>query len=415
MTLVHRSAIAILLFALACGLTTAAGARDLFMLQAGGVTDSGHDVTGLVDDFLSHEGAFSALARKPSYTGSLEYLGISNAFTMQASAFGTQVVLSIPSTGFTKTFTGASPGAVRDQVKDFFEGAGAHELARFLNKTNALTPLAALDGNPRSTTAMFARGAFDRFGIEPLRSRQGYDAQRVASFGHFDLGVEAGGGAVEADPYDSLYVADGAITLGGDFEPGVGVYLSALGQYRSYDGANLYDAGLELGVPILLVRAEGRDDPLRWTVTPVVQTGGGASRDLLAGGFMVGGGLVSSFGWNLGPLELTVADEFLYYGGVPLGKIRGVRIETEVDQWITRNGVKMALYPFGHEWFQLEGGAKLTHFLGSSAAVDSFATPFVAVGVKAFDRVRLRVRWEADFGEHGYAAYTGRADLGLEF
>jgi hypothetical protein len=401
--------------AIACSLTTAARARDLFILQAGGVTDSGHDVEKLVDDFLSHEGAFSALALQPNYSGALEYIGIANAFTMQASAFGTQVVLRIPSTGFAKTFTGASPGAVQDQVKDFFEGAGAHELAKFLKKTNARTPLAALDGNPRATTAMFARSAFDRFGIGPVRSRQGYDARRVASFGHFDLSVEGGGGAVDADPYDSLYVADGAITLGGDFEPGVGLYLSALGQYRSYDGADIYDAGLELGVPILLVRAEGRDDPMRWTVTPVVQTGGAASRDLLAGGFMVGGGLVSSFGWNLGPLELTVADEFLYYGGVPLGEISGVRIETEVDQWITRNGIKMALYPFGHEWFCLDGGAKLAHFLGASAAVDSVATPFVGVGVKAFNRVRLRVSWEADFGEHGYAVHTGRADLGFEF
>jgi hypothetical protein len=154
---------------------------------------------------------------------------------------------------------------------------------------------------------------------------------------------------------------------------------------------------------------------MRWTVTPLVQAGGGASRDMLAGGFMVGGGAVSSFGWSLGPLELTIADEFLYYGGVPLGEIDGVRIETEIDQWITRNGVKMALYPFRHDWLSLEGGAKLTHFLGASAAVDSFATPFVGIGVKAFDLVRLRVSWEADFGEHGYAVYTGRAHVGFEF
>jgi hypothetical protein len=415
MTLVHRSAIAILVAALAFVLARVADARDLFILSAGGVADSGHDAAGLIDDALSHEGAFSALGLQPSYDASLEYVGIADAIHLQASAFGTNVVLSIPSTGFRKTFAGATPDAVQDQVKDFLEGPGAHQLARFLKRTNSRTPLAVLDGNPRSTTALFARGAFDRFGIEPLRSRQSYAEEQLAKFGHFDLSVAGGGGAIDADPYDSLYVAEGAVTLGGDFEPGVGVYLSALGQYRNFDGAQVYDAGLELAVPLLLVRAEGKDDPMRWTVTPVVQAGGGASREMLAGGFMVGGGAVSSFGWSLGPLELTIADEFLYYSGVPLGEIGGVRIDAEIDQWITRNGVKMALYPFRHDWLSLEGGAKLTHFLGSNAAVDSFATPFVGIGVKAFDRVRLRVSWEADFGEHGYAVYTGRAHVGFEF
>src|SRR5262245_31443002 len=122
MTLVHRTAAAI--FAIALGLATAARARDLFILEAGGVIDSGHDVERLVDDFLSHEGPFSALALQPSYSGTLDYLGITDAFTVQASAFGSQVVIRIPSTGFAHTFTGTSPDAVQNQVKDYFEGPG---------------------------------------------------------------------------------------------------------------------------------------------------------------------------------------------------------------------------------------------------------------------------------------------------
>jgi hypothetical protein len=412
MTLVHRTAAAI---ALAAGLAAPAAARDLFVLRAGGVADSGHDAAALIEDALSQQGAFGALALQPSYGASLEYIGIADAITLQASSFGTQVVLGIPSTGFSKTFTGATPDAVQVQVRDFFEGAGADELARFQKKANARTPLAVLDGNPRSTTALFARGAFDRFGLEPVRSRQSYSEEHVAAFGHFDLAVSSGAGAIDADPYDSLYVGEGAITLGGDFEPGVGVSLSVLGQYRDYDGARIYDAGVELAVPFLLVRAEGRNDPMRWTVTPVIQAGGGASRDLLAGGFMVGGGVVNSFGWNLGPLELTVADEFVYYGGVPLGEIGGVRIDAEIDQWLTRNGLKMAVYPFRDDSLRIEGGAKLAHFLSARAAVDSFATPFVGIGVKAFDLVRLSLSVESDFGEHGYEVHVGRAHVAFEF
>jgi len=399
--------------ALACALSTAAGARDLFTLQAGGVTDSGHDVEGLLDDFLAHTGPFSALALQPGYNATLDYLGMPSAITMQASAFGNQVVLRIPTTGFSKTFTGTSPANVKQQVRDFFDGAGAHELARFLEKTNAHSKLAALDGNPRSTTAMFAGSAFDRFGIDSVREHRGSD--EVAEVGDFDLGVRAGGGSLEASHFHPLRVANASLTLGGDLKR-VGLYLSALGQYRNYDGADIYEAGLELGIPIVVAQPGGGDIPLRWTLTPVVQTGGSGSRDLLAGGFMVGGGCVSSFGWSLGgPFELTVADEMLYYGGVPLGTINGVRIDTELDQWITRNGIKLALDPPGAPWLSIEAGIKASHFLGSRAAVDSYATPFAGAAVKAFDLLRLRVGWESDFGKSGYAAHVGRLDLEWEF
>jgi hypothetical protein len=130
---------------------------------------------------------------------------------------------------------------------------------------------------------------------------------------------------------------------------------------------------------------------------------------------MVGGGGVSSLGLNFGPLELTIADELFYYGGVPLGEIGGIEIETELDQWITRNGAKLAFYPLGLERLSLEAGASLTNFLGTNAAVDWYATPFAGVGVKLFNTMRLRVGWESDFGEHDYAAHVGRADLGFEF
>ncbi len=410
MTLVLRSWAVI---ALACAFASAAGARDLLILRADGVTDSGNDMADLVEDFVSQNGAFSGLALQPTYTGTLDYLGIPNAIVMDASLFGTNVVLTIPSTGFTKSFTGTSPDDVEEQIEDFFEDEGADELAEFFEETNARTPLATVDGNPRATTALFARSAFDRFGISALRTRAGYEQERVADWGHFDLSVEAGGGLVDVDEFDSLYVVDGALTLGGDFEPGVGIYFSLLGQYRSYDGADIYDAGLELGIPIAILRP-GDGSALRWTVTPVVQTGAGGSVDLLSGGFLVGGGGVSSASYHLGPIELTLANELLYYGGVPLGEIGGIEIETELDQWITRNGGKLAFYPMGLENLFVEGGFSFTNFLGADAAVDWYATPFAGVGVKLLDLLRLRLGWESDLGDD-YAAHVGRLDLGFEF
>ena len=130
---------------------------------------------------------------------------------------------------------------------------------------------------------------------------------------------------------------------------------------------------------------------------------------------MVGGGGVSSFGLNFGPLELTIANELLYYGGVPLGEIGGIEIETELDQWITRNGAKLAFYPLGLERLSLEAGASLTNFLGTHAAVDWYV-----VAVRGSRREAVRLVRDADRLGVGprrddYAAHTGRVDLGFEF
>ena len=100
---------------------------------------------------------------------------------------------------------------------------------------------------------------------------------------------------------------------------------------------------------------------------------------------------------------------------VDLGEIENISIETELDQWITRNGAKFAIYPLGAERLWLEGGASLTNFLGTHAAVDWYASPFAAVGVKFFDLLRLRIGWESDLGDGDYAAHTGRAEIGFEF
>jgi hypothetical protein len=399
--------------ALACTLAASAGARDLVILEASGLRDSGHDVVELVDALLNQQGVFSGLTLQPSYSAALDYLGIADAIRMDATAFGTQVVLSIPSTGFARSFTGTSPADVEEQVEDFFEHDGADELAEFFEETNERTALALLDGNPRSTTALLARSAFDRFGLGALRTRAGYGRASVAEWGHLDLGVEVGGGAIDVDDFSPLTVVDGAVTLGGDFEPGVGIFFSVLGQYRNYDGADIYDAALELGVPIALLRP-GEGSPLRWTLTPVLQAGGGGSQDLLAGGFMVGGGGVSSFGIHLGPLELAIANELLYYGGVPLGEIGGVEIETELDRLLTRNGAKLAFYPLFIPALFLEAGAAYTNFLGSDAAVDDYLSPFAGIGLNLFELVRVRLGWESDFGDD-YAAHTGRLDVGFAF
>jgi hypothetical protein len=404
MTLVPRTAAVI---ALALGLTAAASARELFILDAGAARDEGHDVEDLVDDFILRQGAFSGLPA--ASTARLDYMGVHDAILFQAIT-PNAVTVQIPSTGFARTFVGTSPSDVEDQIEDFFEDDGAHELAKFYEKTSSRTPLALLDGNPRATTALFARGAFRRFGLGALRPHDPDDDDK----GYFDIFADGGGGAVDASPFDNLWVTDGSLTLAGGSDPGLGLSLTGIGQYRNYDGADIYDAGLELAIPIRILKPGG-GNPVRWMLTPLAQTGGGASRDTLSGGYIVGGGGVNLFGLNAGPVELAIVNSIFYYGGIDLGEIEDISIETELDQWITRNGAKAAVYPFGEERVWLEGGASLTNFLGSNAAVDWYASPFAGLGIKIAKTVRMRMGWESDFGQHDYAAHTGRVDFGFEF
>ncbi len=329
---------------------------------------------------------------------------------LNVSNFGSQATLTIPSTGLTVAFTGASPADLAQQVQDFIQKTGSHEWARFLEQVNARSPLALLDGNPRATTALAATGAFRRFGLDSSRSRLGYQQEEIARWGDFQMRAEAGGGIVDVDHFDDLYTVDGALTLAGHFGEHVGLSLALMGQYRSYQTANSYEIGIELGIPIAILRPDAGSQ-LYWAITPFVQSAAGASIDLAAGGLFVGGGGVNTLALELGQLELSLANELVYYSGIPIDDIQGYDFDTQLDQLITKNGVKLGAY-LGV--FQFDAGASFTNFLTSDAAVDFYATPFVGVGVELGGVATLRLGYEADLGQ-GYTAHAGRLKLDFHF
>jgi len=215
-----------------------------------------------------------------------------------------------------------------------------------------------LDGNPRSTVALLARGAYDRFGLGYPRTRAGYEEGDVAQWGHFDLRAQVSGGTLEADDFDGFGVVEGALTLAGDFEPGVGISFSVVGQYRDLDG-----------------------------------------------------GAVSSLSYNMGPLELMMANEVAYYGGIPLQDVGGYEFDTELDRLVLRNGGKLAGYPTAGAF--VEGGLSVTNLLVNDAAVDVYTTPFLGVGIE-LGILRLRLGWESDLGDD-YEAHVGKGEIALAF
>jgi len=387
-------------------------AEDLIQIDvpALSISASSNDFTSLGEDFLLQQGDFSGLIGQPAYIATLRYLEMSDALVLGVTNFGSQATLTIPSTGLVVPFTASSPDDLQQQIEDFLQEGGAHEWARFLEQTNAQSKLALLDGNPRATTALAASGAFRRFGLGSSRSRLGYQEEEVGRWGAFQLRAEGGGGVVDVDHFDDLYTAEGALTLAGHFGKHVGLSLALMGQYRSYQSANSYDVGLELGLPIAILRPD-EGSHLFWAITPFVQSAVGASIDLAAGGLMIGGGGVNTLALQLGMLELTLANQLAYYSGLPIDDIQGYDFDTELDQLILKNGLKLGVH-LGI--FYLDAGSAFTNFLTSDAAVGFYATPFVGVGLALGSWANLRLGYEADLGS-GYTAQSGTLKLDFHF
>jgi hypothetical protein len=374
------------------------------------ISASSNDFVSLGEDFLRQEGDFSGLVGQPAYLATLRYLEMEDALLLSVSNFGSQATLIIPSTGLSVPFTAASPDDLENQIEDYIQKGGAKEWAKFLEQTNAESKLALLDGNPRATTALAATGAFRRFGLDTSRSRLGYQQEEVAHWGAFQLRAEAGGGVVLVDRFDDLYTTDGELTLAGHFGKHVGLSFSLLGQYRSYQTADSYDAGIELALPIAILRPD-EERHLYWAITPFVQSAAGVSIDLAAGGLLIGGGGVNTLALQLGMFELSLANELAYYSGLPIHHIQGYDFDTELDQLIMKNGLKVGGY-LGV--FYLDAGSAFTNFLTSEAAVDFYASPFAGVGLALGRWANLRAGYEADLGS-GYTAHSGRLKLDFHF
>lgn len=398
--------------------------RRAFQIDSPPVSGQNRDLIQLIDDFVTQSGPFVALncALAGGCTGTVDYLGIQGALQIQVAETvgGFTAQLDIPSIGVSEMFAGSDGDAVFDEIEDWVQQQGARSWFDFLRAANGLTPLALLSGNPRSTVARFGDGAYRRFGYDDSRSRFGRSDKPVTRWGGFELRVDAGavfvepGGVAEAICSDSgdCYAFDPGITLAGDFGKHIGLSFSIMGQYRNYNGSELADVGLELALPITFLRPES-PSPWYWQLAPVLQAGGGASIDLAAGGLIMGGGLVNGLSYHMGSLELSMANQILYYGGIPIDDLGGYDFRTELSQLFFKNGLDATWWPGAG--FYLDAGVDFTNFAIDKAAVAWYATPRVGLGWQAGRWIDLRFSYGADLGEDDYLAHNLRLKLDFLF
>ena len=361
---------------------------------------SGSSLPDLADDLVRTQSQFLALQGQ-AFDASLRYGGLSNAVRYSQNAAGTSATLAIPSTGFSRTFTGANEDDLRDQIEDFLREDGADEYARFLREVNQRTVIGVTDGNPLATTALLSDLAFDRFGLQFRPMLAPEHPNRLT--GGFDLDVR--GGFNEAGDTDGWF---GTAVLASEFRinDGVALTVGSLFNYRDVEGASVYNVGGVAGLPIQMLFARGRTQNMSWQLTPFFVGGAGGSVDLASGGTFLGGGLSSSFSIRAAPFTFILGNQISFYEGFPID-VGEFDFETDLSQQVLKNGLRVAYEV--NSGFLIDVGVTYTNFL-NEAAVDAYLTPSAGVLFRTGENSGIRLGYRGDFGDD-YAAHGGGASL----
>jgi hypothetical protein len=167
-----------------------------------------------------------------------------------------------------------------------------------------------------------------------------------------------------------------------------------------------YVGGTNLALPAAIVPLSGGGDGIGWRVAPFRSVGVGYSPDLPAGGFLGGGGGVSSLRFRHRAWKLTMANQVTYDTGIPI-TAGDITYKTKVDAWLIKNGVD-ATYRCT-PGILLDGGAAYSDSLKKAAVQDLLA----ASGGVNFEFGKgsgVHLGYRRNFG-HGYHDNGGNVEV----
>jgi hypothetical protein len=259
------------------------------------------------------------------------------------------------------------------------------------------------DGNPLATTALLADMGFYRFGF--ITRRPGGESIPLPA--GFDVRIAGGVTDAEAgnDDDEDLSGSFASLGLGASFRFGDRVALTWANnfRYREIEGAQVYQYGSNLALPIALI--PGNEGGLSWRIAPAFVGGFGGSWDLAAGGILVGGQITNSVSIHGGGWTLTMGNQIGIYEGVPID-ISDFRFETETSQVIVKNGLQI-IRDLGDGAF-IDVGIAYTNLL-DDAFVEDYLSPSVGVGFQLGGSV-LRIGYQGDIADE-FTAHSANASL----
>lgn len=387
-------------------LLTSAKAADLFQVGAF-TTDAGPPVNltvgsssilDVVESLINNTGDFQSLSTR-DFDAALTYGGVPHAINF--SVTGNQATLTIPSTGFSRTFNGASRHDVENQIEDFLEKDGLNEYSKFLKSINEKSPIAASDGNPNASTATLAAQTFMDYAFPSGETRaekeEGGSEQGRVGFGFMgDVGTFDANG-IKGTTYSLPLFAKFKLT------DRVGLGINIPLQYTEIEGAQVFGGGLNLALPIKAI-VRSKENPWTWNITPSGGVLASASKDLLAGGVISQVGLASMLSYDFEHLTLTMGNYLGWFEGVPV-EFGGVSYDPNISQQILKNGLKVSV-PFKQHWV-VEFYGIHTKFV-NAAAVDQYGTVGGELGWKPNPKKRRywKVGIYADIGDDFASAHA---------
>lgn len=368
------------------------------------VSTGGSNLPNLITNVIKSESIFSSLQNRNT-SATVRYGGLNDAIVVSKNSTNTSATLTLPSIGFTKTFTGSSESDLNSQIRKFAEKNGADIYGQFIRSINQSTDIGVTDGNPLAATAIFADQAYRQFGLEPAPFAAGTDpVNPLDQVATPNIRLDFNGGYSHSDS-SSSYFAGGDFSLGFKFGDRVGLVFDTPFEYRNVQGADVYDIAEEVSLPIVLRKAGGNFS-LGWMLTPTFTAGGAGSVDLAAGGVFLGGGITSSLSYQIAGFVVTLADSFQYFHGFPI-TIGAYQFDTNLDQEVLKNGLKLSKF-FGNNFF-LDASFTYTNFL-QRADIREYWSPAAGLGFRFNSSAGLRVGYSGDFS-HDFVAHGGELQL----
>jgi hypothetical protein len=337
----------------------------------------------LVQEAIEGNGPFTVLLNRDSESV-LEYGGAKNAMRFQINAAGNQAELDIPAINLKRTFIAANRAGLYNQIKNYLQNEGRDDYKRFLEAMNRQSAVAVSDGNPNSTTALVAQATFEGSGFGGNES-----ISQALGLGNINLSILADVGQFKSSDIEGQRYS---LPLGYHFEitDRVGARIRAPLTYLEVEGAQIFNGSLLVMAPVAVLLPSKSSAPedqekswssrLGWTISPSLGLAGGGSKDYSAGSLMYVGGLTSVLNYDFGRLQLTLGNQLNYMKGIA-SNIGDLDVGADVNQWITKNGLKATL-PFDNRWVAEVYGIH-TAFL-KDAAVSNFFTIGVQGGMRLY-------------------------------
>jgi hypothetical protein len=242
------------------------------------------------------------------------------------AANSTDFVVTIPQTGVTQTFQGATREEsillFKESVRD---GGPKHKLLKAYARYSPIDPIA---GNPNSLMAQMAQSDYAMGLLSPLSGCGcGWTAQPILH--QFQTGFN--GIRAFSDGYETTAVT---APLRYSYSPDRQWALIIDAPFTYFRNGGASSVFGSLGVGLRLPITEG------WSLTPLFRLGSGGSLDLCTSGNFVSAGITSVFEYKISDYVLRLTDYVGYFASTNLW-LTGVNFNYHLHNYVFKNGLSM--------------------------------------------------------------------------